>query len=202
MPDHELRLHGLTGRERPQQVQLHHSHVLQGGRIVRACGRRAAARGLDEFRRRIQCAVARLGDRVQIRVGIDSNPQLEGVRIRLGPESEMSRQRRGVLVDDEVDTLDRLAAGEIQAHGYQGGVQRAWRSVELHDAAAILERAARKDRLAQGLPTRDARHIILIVGKCLRRRRCEQGDDRDLQPHPLRHSHSISLNACVTLCPW
>src|SRR5450631_2393061 len=110
MPDHELRFHGLARGERLHQPHLDMTDVLHCLLLVGTRRRRTSTGRLDEPRRRKQLVVARLGNRMHIGIGVNAHSQLERTRISLRPENKMTGQGSGVVVDDEIDALDRLVA--------------------------------------------------------------------------------------------
>ncbi len=144
---------------------------------------------------------------MQIGVGVDTDAQLQVARVGLGAERQMSRQRRGVVVNDQVDALDRLVAGEVEAHRHQGSIQRARRCIQLHHSAAILHRTTREDCLGQSLPARGpggiggrGGRVIVSPGRVGSQ---QHGNESCREPRAsVCYSHSSSLKACVTLCPW
>lgn len=78
--------------------------------------RRTAASRLDEALGDVKRAVARLGNRVQICIGVDPHSGRDAVDAAVGPELEDGGEGRRVLVNDERDLADSARIGWRQKH--------------------------------------------------------------------------------------
>ena len=169
MAHHQRRARGLAGRGALGEFQPHVAHALHRLFVGHAHRRRAAAGRLDVFRRLVKLAVGGLGDGVDVGVGVDPHAQLDLMRIGRRPEGEMRGDRRGIVVDDEIDACDRLAVGrgaqQRDRHRHQRCVLGARRRLQSDDRISVLPDAILEHGARDVVPARFAlRRIIAKTG--------------------------------------
>src|SRR5581483_3080123 len=101
MPDHQLRLHRFAGVEFSDQTQLHPADISQGSLIVGTRRCRAAASRFHEPGCGMQLPVRCFRNGVNVRIGIDPDPQLQLPGIGFGSEDDVRCQRRRIVIDDQ-----------------------------------------------------------------------------------------------------
>jgi len=106
MADHQLRQRGLAERDLVVHAQPDPAQRGERGLRVLARPRRTAARGLDETGAHQQAAVAGLGDRAHKGVFVNAHAGLDVGAAAGRREREDRRNRRRVVVDDQVELAD------------------------------------------------------------------------------------------------
>jgi hypothetical protein len=137
MTDHELSHIGLIERDFVIQPELHFADPGERRFLIFTRWRRAAAGGFHVFGCHKQLAIAHFGDRPHVRVLLDSNPSVDVGAPAVRSEVENRSDRRWVLVDDEVNSLDvffrRLDKLRLNRKRHDRSVRGALRRLQLQD---------------------------------------------------------------------